>query len=122
MVRPATTEKKKRAFRRGRISEYWAALYLLGKGYRIIAVRHKTKMGEIDLIVCKRDLVVFVEVKARRTVDDAVFAVSNASQKRIRNASDLWMMKQAGASTLSQRYDIIAIRPWSWPVHIVDAF
>ena len=41
-----------------------AALML--KGYRIVARRHRTKLGEIDLIARRGDLVLIVEVKARR--------------------------------------------------------
>jgi putative endonuclease len=35
------------------------------KGYRIVALRYRTKLGEID-IIAKRNLAIFVEVKARR--------------------------------------------------------
>ena len=36
------------------------------KGYRIVARRYRTKLGEIDLIARRGDLVLIVEVKARR--------------------------------------------------------
>lgn len=111
-----------RAFRRGWISEILAAFFLMAKGYRILALRYKTPLGEVDIVARKGDLVVFCEVKARKSVNEAVFAVSTTAQKRIRNASDLWLSKQAKASVLSQRYDIIAITPWSLPTQIENAF
>lgn len=52
-------------YERGRRAEREAALFLRRRGYRIIAQNVRTKLGEIDLVALKGDLVVFVEVKAR---------------------------------------------------------
>jgi len=119
--RPADPNRLK-AFRRGHVSEYLAALYLLAKGYRIRAIRYRTKAGEIDIIARRGDLVVCVEVKARRDVDSAVFAVTGAAQRRIRAASEVWLARQPDAHRLSLRYDIVAVPPWRLPRHFVDAF
>ena len=115
-------DRRRKAERRGRVSEYVAALFLILKGYRIVALRHRTKLGEIDIIARKRDLVVFVEVKARSSDNAAVDAVGFTTQRRIRAASDLWLAKQRDGTGLSQRYDIIAIRPGRLPRHFQDAF
>lgn len=111
-----------KAFRRGHVSEYIAALYMVAKGYRISAIRYRTKLGEIDIIARRGDLVVCVEVKARRDIDSAVFAVTGMAQNRIRAASELWLSRQPDAHRLSLRYDIVAVRPWRLPKHLVDAF
>lgn len=111
-----------KAERRGRISEYWAALYLLLKGYRIVALRYRTRAGEVDLIARKGDLIVFVEVKARRDEALAVDAVGAMTQARIRSASDYWLSRQADSHRLSMRYDIVAVLPRRWPRHFIDAF
>lgn len=107
---------------KGHFAEYYAALYLLLKGYRIANMRYKTKIGEIDIIARKRNLAIYIEVKARADVQKGVDAVSYQSQTRIKNASDLWLAKQKNPHLISQRYDIIVIRPWQWPVHFLDAF
>lgn len=117
---PVTNKKK--AYRKGFIAEYIAALFLLLKGYRICELRYKTKLGEIDIIAKKGDLAVFVEVKARRTVQGGIDAVSHSSQHRIKNASDLWLAKQKNAHKLSQRYDMIIVTPRRFPTHFLDAF
>lgn len=119
--RPAGPNRLK-AFRRGHVSEYLAALYLLAKGYRIRAIRYRTKAGEIDIIARRGDLVVCVEVKARRDADSAVFAVTGTAQRRIRAASEVWLARQPDAHRISLRYDIVAVRPWRLPRHFVDAF
>ncbi len=116
------TLRRKKALRRGSAAEYIAALFLMLKGYRILALRYRTKLGEIDIIARKGDLAVFVEVKARADEMGAVDAVSYSSQNRIRAASDLWLARQRDYALLSQRYDIIAILPGKLPRHFPNAF
>ena len=114
--------RRRKAWRRGHLSEYIAALYLACKGYRILAIRYRTVLGEIDIVARKGDLAVFVEVKARRGAQAAIDAVSVSAQRRIRAAGDLWLARQPDFSRLSQRYDIVAILPGRWPRHFRDAF
>jgi putative endonuclease len=114
--------RRRKAWRRGHLSEYLAALFLVAKGYRILAIRHRTHLGEIDIIARKGDLAIFVEVKARRDERQAIDAVSYAAQRRIRAASDLWLARRPDHAALSQRYDIVAILPGRWPRHFPDAF
>ncbi len=116
------TLRRKKALRRGLAAEYIAALFLMLKGYRILALRYRTKLGEIDIIARKGDLAVFVEVKARADEMGAVDAVSYTSQNRIRAASDLWLARQRDYALLSQRYDIITILPGKLPRHFPNAF
>lgn len=122
MREPSERLKRQKAWRRGHVAEYLAAAFLLLKGYRIMAIRHRTKLGEIDIIARKGDLAIFVEVKSRRGAQEAIDAVSFSSQKRIRAASDLWLARQPDFARLSQRYDIVAMLPGRWPQHFPDAF
>ena len=114
--------RKLRALKRGHLAEYRAALCLMVKGYRIVAMRYRTKLGEIDIIARRGDLIACVEVKARASFDGAVFAVSDTAQRRIRAASDIWLSRQSDFPRLSVRYDIVAVMPWRWPRHLPDAF
>ena len=113
---------RKKAERRGHFAEYVATLYLILKGYRVLALRYKTPLGEIDIVARKGDVAVFVEVKSRRDPRAAIDAVTPPAQRRIRAASDLWLARRADASELSQRYDIIAVLPRTLPRHFIDAF
>ena len=110
----AAAADRRRALGRGQVSEYLAALYRMLKGYRIVALRYRTKLGEID-IIAKRNLAIFVEVKARREEMSAIDAVSPTAQNRIRAASDLWLRRQRDYALLSRRYDIVAILPGRLP-------
>ena len=80
------------AFRTGLSAEARAAALLMAKGYRILARRFRTPYGEIDLVAKKRDLLVFVEVKARASLDDAAYAVTPRQQARIIDAAQGWLM------------------------------
>ena len=122
-MRPKGADQKRiRAERLGRWSEYRAALALLFKGYRIVALRYKTKAGEVDIIARRGDLVIFVEVKARRDLRAGVDAVGYEAERRIANAADHWLRRQSDATRLSLRHDIIVVRPWRWPTHFEGAF
>lgn len=113
---------RRRAERRGRWSEWLAAVWLTLKGYRVAALRYRTHAGEIDIVALKGDLAVFVEVKARREAGLAVDAVGFAAQRRIRAASDVWLARQRDAARFSCRYDIVAVLPLRLPRHFPDAF
>ncbi len=110
------------AYRRGHRSEWLAALALFVKGYRIIARRYRTKLGEIDLIARRGDLVLIVEVKARPTLVAAMEAIGPQSERRIEAAADLWLARQPDYARLSLRFDMVAVLPRRWPVHVPDVF
>ena len=65
------SEKRVRAYRHGLLAETIAALLLRLKGHRNIARRYKTPVGEIDLVALKGKRLAFVEVKQRKTFDEA---------------------------------------------------
>ena len=114
--------KRQKAYRRGHTSEWLAAAALMAKGYRIIARRYRTKLGEIDLIARRGNLVLIVEVKARKTLIEAMEAVARESERRIEGAADLWLSKQRDHAKLSLRFDMMAVLPWRWPVHVQNVF
>ena len=110
------------AERKGRKGETLAMIFLMLKGYRIIARRYKTKLGEVDIIARKRDVVAMVEVKARASLLEAMDAVDFSTMKRIESAGDIWLSKQRDYAQLNIRYDLIAILPRKWPVHVESLF
>lgn len=115
-------DRKRRSERKGRRAEWFAALALMLKGYRIVSLRYKTPVGEIDLVARKGDLIAFVEVKARRDLATGVDAVSYPAQRRIAAASELFISRQRDSARLSWRHDVVVVSPWAWPVHLKDAF
>jgi putative endonuclease len=118
----APSRERRRAFLRGHVAEHLAAFYLIAKGYRIMAMRYKTRSGEIDIVARKKDIAVFIEVKARASIEDGLNAVTAETQERIRRASDIWLSRQRQAADLGARYDVVVIRPWRWPAHFMSYF
>ena len=67
---------RKRAERGGHLAELAALWAMRCKGYRLLASRYKTPMGEIDLIMRRGNVTCFIEVKKRASDDAAIFSVS----------------------------------------------
>lgn len=114
--------RRKAAYRRGHYSEWLAALALMVKGYRILERRYRTRLGEIDLIARRGDLVLIVEVKARRSLVQAMEAIARQSERRIEAAADIWLSRQPDYGRFSLRFDMVAVLPWRWPVHVENVF
>ena len=114
--------KRLRAYRRGHRGEWLAALAVMLKGFRIIARRYRTKLGEIDLIARRGDLVLIIEVKVRATLIEAMDAIARQSERRIEAAADLWLSRQPDYGRLSVRFDMVAVLPRRWPVHVENVF
>ncbi|MCS3729588.1 YraN family protein [Bradyrhizobium betae] len=110
------------AFRTGISAESRAAAYLMAKGYRILARRYRTPHGEIDIVARRRNLIAFVEVKARATLDDAAFAVTPRQQQRIIDAAQGWLVAHPEQAELELRFDAMLIAPRSLPRHVLAAF
>lgn len=110
------------AFRTGLSAESRAAAYLIAKGYRILAKRFRTPYGEIDLVARKRNLVAFIEVKARASLDEAAWAITPRQQARIVNAAQAWLMAHPDHAEFELRFDAILIAPRRLPRHLLAAF
>jgi len=121
-MRTGDPETRRKAYRRGHRGEWLAALALMLKGYRIVARRHRTPLGEIDLIARRGDLIAIVEVKVRPTLALAMEAIARQSEHRIEAAADLWLARQKGFGRLSVRFDMVAVLPRRWPVHVENIF
>jgi putative endonuclease len=110
------------AFRTGISAETRAAAFLIAKGYRILARRFRTPHGEIDIVARRRNLVAFVEVKARASLDDAAYAVTPRQQARIIAAAELWLMAHPEHAGYDLRFDAMLIAPRRLPHHVMAAF
>ena len=119
---PSNTQDRRRAYHKGKRAEFIAALYLRICGFRIVGRRFKTPVGEIDLIARRGDLVLFVEVKARKSEQVALDAISQTARQRIESAADWWLSRQSDAALLNWRFDVIAIVPQRWPAHFKDVW
>jgi putative endonuclease len=110
------------AFRTGLSAEARAAAWVIAKGYRILAKRFRTPYGEIDIVARRRNLLAFIEVKARASLDDAAYAVTPRQQQRIIAAAQAWLMAHPEHADFELRFDAMLIAPRRLPRHLLAAF
>ena len=99
------------AAERGRWGELTARNYFEQCGYRCLDERYRCVAGEIDLVVARRDVVVFVEVKVRGrhrrgAPEEAVFPRKLA---RMRRVARHWLWYRRPVATPICRFDVVAI-------------
>jgi putative endonuclease len=114
--------KRQSAFRLGVSAEGRAALLLAAKGYRELARRWKSPVGEVDLIVRRGRTLVFVEVKARPTVDAAAWSVLARQKRRIVSAAEAWLAAHPEHAGYDIRFDAVLVAPGRLPQHLIAAF
>ena len=120
--KPAADPERQIAFRFGISAESRAAAYLTATGYRVVARRFKTPVGEIDIVARRGGALYFVEVKARESFDDAAEAVTPRNQRRVIAAAEAWLAKNPGDVTREMRFDVVLVMPGRLPRHIAGAF
>jgi putative endonuclease len=111
------TERRRR-LGRGRWGELIASVLLTAKGYRILARRHVTPYGEVDIIAARRDRIAFVEVKRRSTTADAQASLTPAQAARIARAADYWLSKHPHYLQREVGLDAVLVTARGWPRHI----
>ncbi len=111
-----------RARKAGRASELIAAFWLMAKGWRILAFRLKTPQGEIDLLARRGRVLAVIEVKRRRTIEEALEAVTYRQRLRLLAAAENLAAKRPDLAGLCVRLDLVALAPRRWPRHIAEAW
>jgi putative endonuclease len=107
----------------GRRSESLAAWALRLKGYRILSRRLKTPLGEIDMVAARAfGPVCFIEVKARQAHAAAVLSLTPGQRTRIARAANLYLARRPDLARRGARFDIVAVAPGRWPLHLADAW
>jgi len=111
----------------GKTGEDLAAAFIVQAGMRILERNYKSKGGEVDIIAKDGNVLVFVEVKCRKTLNYGVpqLAVTPFKQRQISKAALTWLAQQRIRDT-DARFDVIAIQmhPAGNPTieHIRNAF
>jgi len=103
------------AFNTGLSAESRAAVFLIAKGYRIMARRFRSGVGEIDIIAKRRNTVIFVEVKARAKLDDAAWSVTPQQRARIIAAAEAWLARHPEHGSCDFRFDAFLVAPGRLP-------
>ena len=107
------------AERRGRRAEGLAALWLRLKGWRILARRARTPVGEVDIIARRGNTVAFVEVKSRTSAAALDLAIDEPRLRRVAAAAELLAARHVRPGQ-AIRIDVILIMPGRWPRHLAN--
>lgn len=102
--------RDERRRRLGEFGERLAVQHLEAKGYRIVERNYRTREGEVDIIACAGDVLLFVEVKCRRgnAMGSAVESLSRAKQRRMVALAEAYGTDSQGLPD-GRRIDLIAV-------------
>ena len=94
----------------GDSGEAFAAEYLAGKGLFILERNYRTPMGEIDLIAQDGRVLVFIEVKTRKSAryGRPASAVGLEKQRRIVRAA-VWYTSKRQGELPPCRFDVVEV-------------
>ncbi|MBN1948322.1 MAG: YraN family protein [Candidatus Cloacimonetes bacterium] len=96
--------------RKGMRGEDLALEYLLKKNYRLVARNFHSAGGEIDLIMLDDDILVFIEVKFRKTdPQTALSSISRSKQRKLYETAGVFLSRYPEYESYFTRFDVIVI-------------
>ena len=110
---------RRAAERGGRRAEGLAAWWLRLKGWRILAIRARTPVGEVDLIARRGRTLAFIEVKARASEAEAAVALDEYRLRRVVRAAEALLPRYMRDGDVV-RIDAMFVTPWRLPQHMIN--
>jgi putative endonuclease len=110
----------------GRRGEQLAADHYRALGFRVIDRNYRCREGELDLVLGRPGIVVFCEVKTRRSTrfGEPSEAVGFVKQRRLRRLAAHWLRERRPGS-VQVRFDVVSVivrGDRSEVTHVPDAF
>lgn len=100
-----------RSHRLGKEGEAFASEFLAARGYLLLQMNYRTKVGEIDMIAKDGNVVVFIEVKTRQEDGwDAFEAVDKRKQSKMRRVAQQFLIEKFGTEDVAARFDVLGVR------------
>ena len=102
------------SYKTGLFAEWRARMYLRLRGFRIVDTRHitgrHTGRAEIDIIARRKNLMIFVEVKARPSFEAGCHAITGRQNIRLRRAAETYIAQKRWRG--DARFDAIIVCGW----------
>ncbi len=111
-----------KAWQKGLSAEQAAIKYFTKTGWVILQHRARNQAGEIDLILQKQNLIVFAEVKHRRKLTDAAYAIRPSQQRKIIQAAEIMLANKPEWTFCDLRFDAVLTDNSNRLIHIPDCF
>ncbi len=95
----------------GRLGEAMARRYLEGEGFRVLRTNFRMAGAEVDIIAEEGDVLVFCEVKYRRTEEfgPPELALTWRKQARVRRGAQAYLARE-GIENRACRFDVLALQ------------
>lgn len=104
----------------GQTAELQARDFLLAQGLQLLQANFRCKLGEIDLICCDQDTLVFVEVRHRPSIDQALASINYSKRRKIIRSAQFYLSQLRDLPPC--RFDVVALAPQQEPYWIKAAF
>jgi putative endonuclease len=108
-------------YKTGVWAEYAAALFLTCKGYRVLGMRVRTPVGEIDILAMKNNTLIAVEVKASRDGHATLERIDHHKRMRVARSLSYLQTKRRYARFHDIRCDALSLSSWQFR-HIINAW
>ena len=95
----------------GRDGEEQAAAFLEARGFAIVARNVRSHAGEIDLVALDGEVLVFCEIRTRRTraQGGALESVTRAKQRQVVRVAEHFLARHPRFAARPVRFDVVAI-------------
>lgn len=114
--------RRQKAYRAGLLAEWLAMASLLLRGYRILAWRYRSPVGEVDIIAAKNTTLIAIEVKFRTAQDNDEKLINTHQKSRIAGSVNYFRMTKPYLLRYNVRIDAIIIKPLLRMRHVQQAW
>lgn len=100
---------------RGDAAESYAREWLEARGLRHVESNYHCRLGEIDLVMREKDVLVFVEVRLRKhnRYGGAAASVDSTKQRKLLNTARHYISARRVSARQTCRFDVLAVEPGS---------
>ncbi len=83
--------------------------YLKSHGLKLVERNFNCRLGEIDLIMTEKKMLIFIEVRYRKNSDfgDGLASITSTKQNKLRKTAELYL--QQNSQYTNARFDVVSM-------------